>query len=415
MAKNQQQNSDIRVLPVFPAEENVDYGIKKSGFAKAIVPYRGDTPLEVIRKFVFIISLLIAVFCFYIIMRDLRAGHAHVATYDDVRQTVAHSLEQFEMSGSVALRAEAVEEMLEDDPAALMEYAAELAGFIPLPAERIFEILRERPGIQPQYITTYDRNSDLVGWIKIPNADIDYPVLQLRRYLEDGTAVGSNEYYLHHDIDHNPSKHGSAYAEWRFPFTAAFRPDNTVLYGHNMGDGTMFGPVARYYPYHVREGGSLNFYLNNPLIYFDTIYGEGVYKVFAAMFVHTEEDKYDDVYDYFRKREFPDKESFYDFIQNIMDRSGFYTNIDIEYGDEILTLSTCYYPFTQAVDSRVAVFARRVREGESTHVDLSAAYINPSPLYFGEYYRRMGGSWAGRNWDTSLIKGLDEFLKEQDN
>jgi sortase B len=84
----------------------------------------------------------------------------------------------------------------------------------------------------------------------------------------------------------------------------------------------------------------------------------------------------------------------------------------LEYGHEILTLSTCYYPLGGASD-RFVLFARRVREGESPAVDTSAAKINESPKFFDYYYKKKGGSWQGRNWDTTKVKGFDEFYKNQ--
>ena len=87
-----------------------------------------------------------------------------------------------------------------------------------------------------------------------------------------------------------------------------------------------------------------------------------------------------------------------------MDRSVLWTDVDLQYGDNILTLSTCYYPYTkEKADTRVAVFARKVREGESAEVDVSKAMRNPDPLLFAYEYRVKGGSWGGRKWDSSKL------------
>jgi sortase B len=327
--------------------------------------------------------------------------------YDELRSDMERSAELFALSGQVSLPAEAVAEMIEKDIEALRAYAQGLYedGVVRLSADRIFDILIEKPGILPQFITTYDRNSDLIGWLKIPDTKLDYPVLQ---------NVSDNHYYLKYSIDHVRTAHGSVYADWRNVFTPESRPDSTILYGHNMRDGTIFHPVVRYHSYYYDLSvGNVNYYSSHPIIEFSTLYEHNYYKVFAAIFVHTEEDKFDDVYDYFRKRSFPDRASFYDFMQNIMDRSTFFTDVDIRYGDEILTLSTCHYPLGEHIDARVAVFARRLREDETPEsFNLDAAWVNPSPLYFSLFYRTRGGSWAGRNWDTSKIIGLDEFLLE---
>ncbi|MCL2696867.1 MAG: class B sortase [Oscillospiraceae bacterium] len=395
----------VEVLPVFPddSDDVIPHGgIRK--FLKSLLPGKADPPLEIMRKVIFAVSLAVAAICLVLILGNSLEGRKHSATYDELRNGMEQSAMLFELSGSVYLPAEAVAVMLTRDPEALRAYAHELAEIIELSPERILEILIEKPGILPQFITTYDRNPDLIGWVKIDGTKIDYPVLQ---NLED------NHYYLDYSIDHVRTMHGSVYADWRNAFTPVSRPDNTILYAHNMNDGSMFHPVVRYYSYYYANPGHLRHYHAHPFIEFSTLYEHNTYKVFAAIFVHTEENKYDDVYDYFRKREFASRAEFYDFMQNVMDRSSFFTDVDVMYGDEILTLSTCHYPLGENIDARVAVFARRLREGESPDdFDTLAAWVNPSPLYFKLWYQRFGGSWGGRNWDTGKVAGLDEYLLE---
>jgi sortase B len=413
----------VQVLPVYPdlSGEVIPFDSKLKAFFlsmyKAVVPQKGDCKLEIGRKIVFDVSLIVAIVCMFIILGGFLAGRKDAATYQEIRESVEQAAYLFELSGSVYLPAEAVEELIALDPEALRAYAQELyeAGIVNLPPERIYEIMIEKPGILPHFIETYDRNSDLIGWVKIPGTRLDYPVLQYRRYLENGTVTGNNHYYLDHNIDHVYvwNGHGSIYSDWHFPFTPTSRPDNIILYGHNMNDGSRFHPVVRYYTYYYANPGHLRHYTAHPFVEFSTLYEEATYKVFAAFFVHTEEHKYDDVYDYFRKRAFTDRAEFYDFMQNIMDRSSFFADVDIMYGDEIITLSTCHYPLGDTVDARVAMFARRLREGEAVDdFDIEAAWVNPSPLYFNLWYTRYGGSWGGRNWDTSKVIGLDEFLLE---
>ena len=348
---------------------------------KAVVPWKGDKPLEIIRKCVFSVSLVVAVIFTVIIIRNLNSGKENEAMYNRL----------FEEIG---------------DPATF-------SGEFTSTPDEVDEVMQQVPGIMEKYIDWYNRNDHMIGWINIPGTRMNYPVTQYRVYNDDGTVSGDNQFYLYRTFERTHSEFGSIYAEWRFPFTPTSRPNNTVLYGHNNGDGSMFASATRYYAYHWANNGSIQHYLDNPLIYFDTLYEEGVYKVFAAMYVHTEENKFDDVFDYFRWRVFPDRDTFYAFIINVMDRSSFHTDVDLEYGDEILTLSTCYFPLGQNVDSRIAVFARRVRPGESIDVNLDLARLNPSPLFFAEYYRQMGGSWGGRNWDTALVRGLCDWLEER--
>jgi sortase B len=383
----------------------------KQGFIWGIIPRKGDKPLEITRKIVFAVSIVVAVVCFMFVFGDMWASQRNNSLNNELAGSRERVIEA--VSGNITFIS--AEHTAEPDEIDLVALSYELAEFIDLTQERILEILIEVPGILPELIETYNRNSDLVGWLNIDGTRINYPVLQYRRYNEDGSVTGDNAFYLYRTIDGRNSAAGSIYADWWLPFTPTFRPNNTVLYGHNVGDGSMFAAVTRYYSYHSAHGrgGSIQFYLNNPLIYFDTLYDKGEYKVFAAMYVHTQENRFDDVFDYFRWRSFPDRDTFYAFMVNVLDRSTFYTDVDLRYGDEILTLSTCYYPLGTDIDSRIAVFARRVRPGESSEVNLDVAYLNPSPLYFDRWYRAVGGSWEGRNWDTSKVEGLDAWLAER--
>ena len=86
-----------------------------------------------------------------------------------------------------------------------------------------------------------------------------------------------------------------------------------------------------------------------------------------------------------------------------MDRSYFFTDVDIKYGDKLLTLSTCHWPFGESVDTRWVVFARKLRPGETEDVDVSKAYRNYQVKMFDYAYRISGRSWAGSVWDKSKL------------
>jgi len=264
--------------------------------------------------------------------------------------------------------------------------------------------------VLPQWQKYRDLNEDTIGWIKIGDTYVNYPVLQSLEYDDAGNLVGNNAFYLDHNFDKVKSNRGAIFADWHVPIDSSAHPGNTIVYGHNMaddkGDGKYFAYVSHYYA----QAFGMNAYKNNPTITFETVYDDQrtTYKIFAGMFVNTLE-QHGEVFNYHRVFNFADKGEFYAYVGEIMDRSSFYTDVDLEYGDELLTLSTCYYPFGSEVDSRFALFARRVRPGEDENVDVDAAYVNPNPKYFDYYYKVNGGSWKGRKWDTSKIKGFDEF------
>lgn len=254
-----------------------------------------------------------------------------------------------------------------------------------------------------EYEAKFAENEDIIGWIKLEDAKINDPVVQ----------ADDNKYYLTRDFNGNDYQNGSFFVDYKCQFTTRTRPANTIIYGHNMLTGPSFAKITRYYD--ARLNGDypnrLDFYMNNPTIEFNTIWEteRSTYKVFACMYVNTMEE-HGEVFKYYKQRDIKNEGQFYEYVSQILDRSAFYTDVDLEYGDEILTLSTCYYPLGKAIDSRCVVFARRVREGEDPTVDTSKAYINDSPLYFDYYYQVNGGKWAGRKWDTSKVKGLDEYV-----
>ena len=245
-------------------------------------------------------------------------------------------------------------------------------------------------------------NSDVVGWLSVADTPIDLPILQ----------ASDNKFYLEHDFygAYDYTKVGCSFADYHVPITENSRPDNIVIYGHNIRTGAGLAKLTNYYP---ARYGSLNFYITHPIVNFECIDGtQSQYVVFAGMYVNTQ-TKHGDVFNYYQFRDFTSESLFYSYFEAVFDRSVFYNpDLDIKYGDKFLTLSTCYYPFGANVDTRFVVFARQIRKGE-TSVSTLNAYTNKSPLYFDYYYQVNGGSWAGRKWPESLISGYSDWLKKK--
>lgn len=77
-------------------------------------------------------------------------------------------------------------------------------------------------------------NSDIIGWLCIPGTNIDYPVV----------SAGDNDFYLHRDIHKKEAQAGTLFTDYRC--AADFAGFNTVVYGHNMRSGSMFGDLRKY-------------------------------------------------------------------------------------------------------------------------------------------------------------------------
>ncbi|MCL2634294.1 MAG: class B sortase [Oscillospiraceae bacterium] len=375
---------DFKAQDILYIAEEASLGINPENkgsnrFMKTFIPMKGDAVGEIIRKVVFMVSIAAAIVCLVLLLSDKMTEKQEHDLNQELRQMKESSFSK-------------IIELSSDPTTGQVDDGTPRGTF------------NGTGYVLPQWDELYEINEDIVGWIKIDDTPIDYPVVQRVIYDENGRIVGDNVHYLTHNFEGKYEYSGTIYLDRATPVIDENRPNNAVLYGHNMNNGTKFNYVRNYYPQHF----GMDALLNNPTLDFETIYDDErtTYKIFAAIYINTA-DIHGYVYRYFTKRYYDNEEQFFCFIGNIMDRSVFFTEVDLEYGDEIITLSTCYYPLGSQTD-RFVLFARRVRPDEDPTVNVELTYINPSPLYFDYYYRVKGGSWGGRNWDTSLVKGFDE-------
>ena len=212
-------------------------------------------------------------------------------------------------------------------------------------------------------------NSDFKGWITVPNTKIDNPIYQ----------TYNNEFYLTHNQKKQKSAYGALFFDCKNVITERETDKNLVIYGHHMKNGSMFANLTKY--------KSLSFYKENPTIEFSTLYKKGTYKVYAAFVLNA--SKSDDngyIYNISRKN-FISDEDFNSWVDEARERSLISTGVDVEKGDNIITLVTCAYDFDNA---RFVVMARETREDESVLADTSKAAANPSPRYPKRWYEERG-------------------------
>lgn len=202
-------------------------------------------------------------------------------------------------------------------------------------ADSNMEQTESEPVILSKYSDLYKENNDLIGWLSIDGMEIDYPVMQ----CED------DEYYLHHDFYGNDSKYGCLYVRKEADINAG---SNFIIYGHNMKDGSMFGDLDFY----LEE----SFYLEHPIISFDTLYEERTYEI-IAVFRSQVYNADEDTFKYYQFYEAATEDEFDDFYGNIKELSLYDTGVTAAFGDTFLTLSTCAYHVT---DGRLVVVAKRV-------------------------------------------------------
>jgi sortase B len=197
----------------------------------------------------------------------------------------------------------------------------------------------DQKGYLRRYKKLHKENPDMIGWLTIKDTPIDYPVMQ--------STKDDPEYYLHRDFHKNQATAGTLFLD---ADCSLKRPsDNLIIYGHHMRNGSMFGKLEKY--------EDSDFYKNHKVFTFDTLKEHREYKVLAVFRGQayakgdTEHFHY---YDFFDAKNEKDFDSF---IKEVTERSQYDTGVTAQYGDQLLTLSTCAYHREQG---RFVVVAKRI-------------------------------------------------------
>ncbi len=172
-------------------------------------------------------------------------------------------------------------------------------------------------------------NEDFVGWLCIPDTDINYPVMH---------TPDEPERYLRRDFQGEYSESGVPFLDFR----CSLDSDNLIIYGHNMMNGTMFAALQEY----VQE----DFCEQHPVIEFQTADGCEEYQVFAVAWVKSNDEWYKFV-------STGAAEDFNSAVDKVMSKALLTINSAPEYGVQILTLSTCY---DSAHNGRLLVLAAKL-------------------------------------------------------
>lgn len=179
----------------------------------------------------------------------------------------------------------------------------------------------------------YQKNKDTVGWIKIPNTNIDYGVVQ-ENYSGE---------YMTLDYDKKYNKDGDAiWADaWNSFGTRDQLSKNTIIYGHNWTNYKRPIQIGRASDKHFSQLAAydyINFARSNPYISFSTLEEEMYWQIFAVFYVEVP-DNYSGSKDFYYINENPD--SLVAFTNEAMDRSMYDFGVTVTENDKILTLSTC--------------------------------------------------------------------------
>lgn len=166
----------------------------------------------------------------------------------------------------------------------------------------------------------WDVNEDVIGWIYSKETPINYPIVQGK----------DNEYYLDHLVNGNLNTSGAIFLEYRNK--PDFSDPNSIVFGHNMTNGTMFAGLTNYKEQY--------FYADHPQMLLMTPQKNYVVKIFAGAIM----GEWDPVW----KIDFADEEERAEWLADCIGRSRITTNITPKPDDRILTLSTCSYEYNGA-------------------------------------------------------------------
>ena len=237
--------------------------------------------------FLIIICLIVFVFAGYKITNELRAQKEEINDFNELAELVAESTNTQEQT-------EPTIEQESNDPSIETETTPII------PARNLAPL--------------FERNEDCIGWLYIEGTAVDYPVMH---------TPNEPQRYLRKNFDKEYSTAGVPFLKG----ICTLECDNLILYGHNMKNGTMFSDVTQY--------RNKDYYTAHPVIEFETAQGLKRYAVFAVAQIKNNDGWY--------AFHLAADESEYDCkIAEIKSRSLYVTEIAPMYGQQLITLSTCY-------------------------------------------------------------------------
>ena len=183
------------------------------------------------------------------------------------------------------------------------------------------------------------QNNDIVAWLEIPNTEINYPVLQ----------TTDNEYYMTHTYKKEYSSDGSIFLDkdydWDLPSS------NLLIYGHNNRNGNMFEDLLKY------EDES--YYKEHPTIEFTTLDEDCEYEIISVFKSRIYYKSEQNVFRYYFFINAENEEEYNYYVEESKKASLYDTGKTAEYGEQLLTLSTCEY---SQEDGRFVIVARKISQ-----------------------------------------------------
>ena len=200
------------------------------------------------------------------------------------------------------------------------------------------KIVFDEKAILPELREIYELNHDLIGWLMIPGTDIDYPVVQTQ----------DTKFYLDHDFYGKENVNGQIILDPKCdPFTPSY---NLVISGHRMNSGAMFGNLNAY--------AKQEYWAQHKTIEFDSLMQRRRYVIFGV-FYSADYDEHEEGFRY--NADIRYKIDADNWLAEVAENQIYDTGVDVQFGDEFLTLTTCV---KTSYNGRFVVVARKIREEE---------------------------------------------------
>lgn len=322
-----------------------------SDVLKIFVPWRGDNAAEAVRKIVFSTALCVVGVCTFLISSYYIDGYLARQEYEEMQARLEDALNNRTFNEPTYVEDVKTGEMIE-----WLDYNE----------------------IADMYL---HQNPDMVGYVRIKDTMVSYPVVQKK---SNDINDNQNEYYLYRTFHQESSRSGCIFLDYRCHFDEVVdhrrvvkNSDNVVIYGHNMNNMTMFGSLRNYYcnPTH---------YMKHPIVELYSLYNYYRYKIFAIFVVDGEDFDSEYAFDVWNQQDFANEDEFYTFVNNAKKRTVISTNVDVKYGDPLLSLYTCHGLHANA---KLILLCRRVRDGEDPLAGTENATLNKNVLYTAQYYK----------------------------
>ena len=188
-----------------------------------------------------------------------------------------------------------------------------------------------------------EKNNEIIGWLEIEDTNISYPVLQ----------SDNNEYYLHHDYKGAEDVNGSIYLDYK---SKIGETSNYMIYGHNNKNGIMFAQLEKFKDY--------KFYNKHKTIRFTTENSDDEYEIIAVLITDaqkdflmgTKQETKDNDFKYYSFENINNKDDFDFFVEKCKQQSIYEIDTTAEFGEQLITLSTCEY---STKEGRLGVIAKK--------------------------------------------------------